>query len=877
MSEQAGSRPSTRMLIDRVPLPGEGAPGRFSDDQILEHFLDWTLEQGFELYPHQEEAVLEIMAGRHVVLNTPTGSGKSLVALAMHFRALCRGERAYYTSPIKALVSEKFFDLCRVLGAERVGMLTGDAALNHDAPIICCTAEVLANVALREGSIAKVDYAVLDEFHFVADRERGIAWQIPLLTLPQTTFMLMSATLGDTSRLQRELDERTRREVALVRSADRPVPLEFSYCETPVHETIEEIVEGGRAPAYVVNFTQREAAELAQALTSMKLIDREQREAINQALHGFRFDTVYGKDIQRFLKAGVGLHHAGLLPKYRLLVEKLAQDGLLQVICGTDTLGVGVNIPIRTVLFTKLCKYDGQSTKILSVRDFKQIAGRAGRKGFDDRGWVIAQAPEHVIENLRLEAKARAAGTGKKPKKFVRKKPPERGYVHWDKDTFEKLVDGEPETLQATFRVDHGMMLNLLQRPEAQGWGDLRPDGGYSDLLRLIRESGERPVIVTRLTRESAQLFRALRGAGIVELRPRPDGKRGRSVHLAEDLQRDFSLLQTLGLYLVEALELLDRDDPEHHLHVISLAEAILENPKVILSRQEAKLKTDRVNEMKAEGLEYEARMAELEKISYPKPDVDFIYDSFNQFAADHPWVGTENIRPKSIARDMYEQWATFNDYVKTYSLSRSEGLLLRHLHQTYKTLEQTVPPSHKTEAVVDVIAWLRATIERVDSSLVQEWERMLSGAHEVDERLAARLEKMRPEELDISLDRKEFYARIRAELHQFVHALARKDWEEALASIRAQPDAAGEDWSEERLEQALAGYYEEYPVLVFDPRARQTDKTTIEQKAQHLWAVRQTLIDPEEDGFWFVEAEVDLREDQSPEGPIVRVLRIGT
>jgi superfamily II RNA helicase len=360
-----------------------------------------------------------------------------------------------------------------------------------------------------------------------------------------------------------------------------------------------------------------------------------------------------------------------------------------------------------------------------------------------------------VIENLRLEAKA---------------------------------VGGEPETLQAAFRVDHGMMLNLLQRPEAQGWGDIRPDGGYSDLLKLVRESGERPVVVTRLKRESAQLFRALRGAGIVELRPRRTTSRGRAVHLAEDLQRDFSLLQTLGLYLVEALELLEPDDPEHHLHVISLAEAILENPTVILSRQEAKLKTDRINELKAEGVEYEARMAELDKVGYPKPDADFIYNSFNQFAAQHPWVGTENIRPKSIARDMYEQWATFNDYVKTYGLARSEGLLLRHLHQTYKTLEQTVPAAHKTEAVVDVIAWLRATIERVDSSLVQEWERMLSGAHQVDERLAARLEKMRPEELDISLDRKEFYARIRAELHQLVHALARRDWEEASRASARSP-----------------------------------------------------------------------------------------
>ena len=269
--------------------------------------------------------------------------------------------------------------------------------------------------------------------------------------------------------------------------------------------------------------------------------------------------------------------------------------------------------------------------------------------------------------------------------------------------------------------------------------------------------------------------------------------------------------------------------------------------------------------------------MAELDKVSYPKPNVDFIYDTFNIFAAKHPWVGTENIRPKSIARDMYEQWSTFNDYVKTYSLARSEGLLLRHLHQTYKTLEQTVPPAHKTEAVVDVIAWLRATIERVDSSLVQEWERMLSGAHQVDEKLAAKLERMRPEELDISLDRKEFFARIRAELHQLVHALARRDWEEAAASIRAQPDAEGEPWTELRLETTLASYYAEYPTLVFDPRARQTDKTVIEEQEPHLWSVRQTLVDPEDAGFWFIEAEVDLREDQTPEGPVIRILRIGT
>lgn len=862
-------------LLDGVPLPSEGAAGRWKDERMLEHFLDWASAAGFELYPHQEEAVLEIMAGRHVILNTPTGSGKSLVALAMHFRALCEGKRAYYTSPIKALVSEKFFDLCRIFGPERIGMLTGDAALNHDAPIVCCTAEVLSNVALRDGEQAAVDYAVLDEFHFFADRDRGIAWQIPLLALPHTTFMLMSATLGDTSRFEREIAQRSRREVALVRSTLRPVPLEFSYAETPIHETIEELVHKGRAPVYVVNFTQREAAELAQSLTSMKLVEREQRDKILTALHGFRFDTTYGKDIQRFVKAGIGLHHAGLLPKYRLLIEKLSQQGLLQVICGTDTLGVGVNIPIRSVLFTKLCKYDGTNTKILAVRDFKQIAGRAGRKGYDDRGWVVAQAPEHVIENKRMEFKANAATKpGQKPKKFVRRKPPERGYVHWDDKTFEKLVEGEPETLESSFRVDHGMMLNLLQRPQARE----RPDGGYRDLLELIAAAGERPVVTLRLRREAAQLFRALRGAGIVGLHPRRSGSgRGRQVRVEEQLQQDFSLMHTLGLYLVETLPLLDREDPEYHLHAMSLAEAILEHPKLILERQEQKLKTDKVNEMKAAGIEYEARMAELDKIGYPKPDAEFIYDTFNAFARKHPWIGSENIRPKSIARDMYERWTTFNEYVTEYGLARSEGLLLRHLHQAYKTLDQTIPDAFKTDALIDAIAWLRATIERVDSSLVQEWERMLGGAHDLEDKLVRKLERMRPEELDVSLDRPGFYARIRAELHQLVHSLARRDWEEALASIRAQPDAEETAWSEERLEQALAPYFAEYGTLVFGPSARATDKTKIIELGDHHWSVQHTLVDPQDDGFWFIDGEVDLRDDHSPEGPLVRVLRIGT
>jgi superfamily II RNA helicase len=348
-----------------APLATLAEPtGSLAPDDILDRFLTHIASTGLELYPAQEEALLELMAGKHVVLSTPTGSGKSLVATGLFFKALAEGKTAFYTCPIKALVNEKFFDFCELFGAERVGLMTGDATINRDAPLICCTAEILANLALRDRS-ARADYVVMDEFHYYADRERGVAWQIPLLCLPKTTFLLMSATLGDTRSIERGVEERTGRPFASVRGNQRPVPLDYEYRDSPLHETIASLVSGGRAPVYLVNFTQRAAAEEAQNLLSVELCTKEEKESIKKELMDVPFTTPFGKDLQKFLRHGVGLHHAGLLPRYRLLVEKLAQTGLLKVVSGTDTLGVGVNIPLRSVLFTQLCKYDGEKSAIL--------------------------------------------------------------------------------------------------------------------------------------------------------------------------------------------------------------------------------------------------------------------------------------------------------------------------------------------------------------------------------------------------------------------------------------------------------------------------------------------------------------------------------
>jgi superfamily II RNA helicase len=834
-------------LLDYLTPKDESTP-----DAMLDAFLRFIGDAGITLYAAQEEAILEIMEGRHVVLNTPTGSGKSLVATAMHFRSMCLGLRSVYTCPIKALVSEKFFEACEQFGAENVGMSTGDTGINRDAPILCCTAEILSNMALRDGEKADVDYVIMDEFHYYADSERGMAWQIPLLMLREARFLLMSATLGDIHQISASIEDFTGRKVALVRSDQRPVPLHFEYRETPLLETLEDLVARSKTPIYVVNFTQRECAELAQALTSQNFSSREEKEAITKALGDFRFDSPYGKDVKRYVRHGLGLHHAGLLPRYRRVVEKLAQDGLMKVICGTDTLGVGINVPIRTVVFTKLCKFDGEKTGILSVRDFKQIAGRAGRKGYDNEGDVVCEAPEHMIENKRLKEKAEG---GKK--KIVLKKPPDKGYVHWDKDTFERLITSAPEPLESRFDVTHGMILNLLQDSPK---GRL---GGYHHLVTLIARSHERPAIKKRLRRKARQLFRSLLNAEILQIVQRPDG-RGRFVRVHLNLQRDFSLFQALSLYLIETIELLDKEAPSYALDLLSLVESILESPSVVLTAQLKAAQGELINRLKAEGVEYDDRMKELERITYPKPNADFIYDTFNAFAAKHPWVG-ENIRPKSIVRDLYERYMSFPEYIREYGLARSEGVLLRYLSDAYKTLVQSVPEPAKTDAVVDVIAFMRAMLERIDSSLVTEWEALVQPSED------APAQPLRREEKDITRDHKAFTARVRHELYALVRALAAHDYEEAFACVH--PESS---FAQAQIEASLGRYFEQYPALVTDTRARNTDRTMLTQLAPHLYRVRQVLVDPDDDNMWFLEGEIDLRADKAPSGVLLRLEHIG-
>ncbi|GAB2448472.1 superfamily II RNA helicase [Conyzicola lurida] len=869
----ATTAPAT--LLERAPSP-------YDADAAFENFSEWADSRGLRLYPAQEEALIEIVSGANLILSTPTGTGKSLVAIGAHFAALAQGKRSYYTAPIKALVSEKFFALVDIFGAENVGMVTGDSSVNPDAPIICCTAEILANVALRGGADSDVDQVVMDEFHFYADPDRGWAWQVPLLTLPRVQFILMSATLGDVSRIADDLTVRTGRETAVVTGVERPVPLSYSYATTPVHETIEDLLGTGQAPIYIVHFSQLAALERAQAMTSIKVVTREQRDEIAEAIGDFRFTTVFGQTLSRLIRSGIGVHHAGMLPKYRRLVEQLAQQGLMRVICGTDTLGVGINVPIRTVLFTALTKYDGIRTRQLTAREFHQIAGRAGRAGYDTAGTVVAQAPEHESENARLVAKA--GDDPKKIKKIVRKKAPD-GFVSWGEPSFNRLISAEPEVLTSSMQVSHSMILNVIARE-----GD-----AFQEMRDLIFGSHDPWHKQLAMARQALAIYRTLRTADVVtqvarvepaatspaltsalvgvdgfdsgEYEDWDDEPKAADIHydirLTVDLQPNFALNQPLSPFALAVFELLDPESPSYALDMISILESTLDDPRPILSQQQFLARGEAVASMKAEGIEYDQRMELLEQVTWPKPLEELLDASFEQYSATQPWIGDFELSPKSVVRDMYERAMTFADYVGYYKLARSEGLVLRYLSDAYRAVRQTVPDEAKTEELLDLIEWLGELVRQVDSSLVDEWEQLINptapGAAPV----------LPPAPPSILGNPRAFRVLVRNELFRRVQLAALDKYEE-LGELDAASGFTADAWGD-----AMDAYWDVHDALGTDADARSSAMLIVDEGATQ-WTVRQIFADPSGDHDWGISATVDLEESAELGVAVVKVTAVG-
>jgi superfamily II RNA helicase len=842
---------TTPLIDDASDLSALQAKGADADE-LFASFAAWAEANGTTLYPAQEEALIELVSGANVVLATPTGSGKSLVATGAQYVALAAGRRSYYTAPIKALVSEKFFALCGIFGAENVGMLTGDAAVNAGAPIITCTAEVLANIALREGGRSQTPIStslvVMDEFHYYGDPDRGWAWQVPLLELPRAQFLLMSATLGDVTFLRDDLTRRTGRPTALVAGAERPVPLFYHYATTPMHETIGDLLDTRQAPIYVVHFTQAAALERAQALMSVNVCTKEEKAAIRDTIGAFRFSTAFGATLSRLVRHGIGVHHAGMLPKYRRLTEQLAQAGLLKVICGTDTLGVGINVPIRTVVFSALSKYDGTRTRLLSAREFHQIAGRAGRAGYDTAGTVVVQAPDHEVENLKQFAKV--ADDPKKRRKLVRRKAPE-GMVPWGEPTMQRLISAQPEPLNSNMRVSTAMILDVVDRP-----GD-----PCLAMRRLLGENHEPRKRQLQHIRQAVGIARSLLQAGVLERVDTPDG---RHYGLTVDLPRDFALYQPLSTFALAAIDVLDPASESYALDVVSVIEATLEDPRQILAAQLKQARGEAVAAMKAEGIEYDERMELLDDVTYPKPLAEMLEHTFEVYCQTNPWAADAQLSPKSVVREMWERAMTFKEYVSVYGLTRSEGAVLRYLSDVFKALRSGVPAAARTEEVTDIVEWLGELVRQVDSSLLDEWEQLTSPDQPLDAPVAVPT-RPRP----VTGNDRAFTAMVRNALFRRVELFARRRWDE-LGQLDA--DAG---WTAQRWADVGAAYFDEHEDVGTGADARGPAHLIVERRPD-TWRVRQILDDPAGDRDWGFEAEVDLAASDEEGVPVIRLVDAG-
>ena len=897
------------------------------DDALYEAFSSWASSTGRPLYRHQDESLIEILSGNHVIAATPTGSGKSMIALAAHFVSMAHGGRSYYTAPLKALVSEKFFDLVSLFGADNVGMVTGDVSLNADAPIICCTAEILANQSLREGPTLDADMIVMDEFHFYADPQRGWAWQVPLLELTRPQFIAMSATLGDTTVFRKRWTDRTGRPTVEITDAQRPVPLEYDYVVDTIQDTVERLLSEGRHPIYIVHFSQIDAVDTASSLMDRKLVSPEVRSQIARELSSVSFTKGFGQTLRGLLSHGIGVHHAGMLPRYRRLVERLTQQGLLPVICGTDTLGVGINVPIRTVLLTSLVKFDGSKMRHLRSREFHQIAGRAGRAGFDTVGFVRVLAPEHEVEIARERARLTAAQEAardereaKRAKKKATKKRsgPKEGQITWSRSTFERLRDAAPEALQSHFEMTHSTVLNVLG-----GAADAGRDPA-EHLVDLALHNDDQPLPANPHIRHLADIYTSLLQAGVVEhLSSSRAQELGVSrLQLVADLPDDFALNQPLSPFALAAFELLDPDSPTFALDVISIVEAVLEDPRPLLYAQENQAKAAAVASMKAQGMEYDERMAALEEISWPKPLEELLSPAFSVYARSNPWVGDLELSPKSVIREMIENAMTFTELISRYDVGRSEGVILRYLSDAYRMMRQVIPEEIMTEELDSMISWLADLIRSVDSSLLDEWEAMMNGEELAEAESAASavgLERAFGADesgaIAFTANRHAFRNAVRRALFTFVELMSRDDVD---GLERATAQAADNDelfaqvapWTGDDWDHALERYWAEHDWIDINQGARSQALCALEEQVSgedvlalmpfsvrdnanqrsrfeafaravdeappgSVWLATQTITDPEGNMDWRIAALVDLGASDKEKRVVLTVLTV--
>ncbi len=440
-------------------------------DIELGFYERFFFSRDLEPYPVQEKAIEKIVAGESVLVTVPTGTGKTLMAKAGIWKALARGETAIYTTPLRALTEEKYRELCDDFGADKVGFATGDYKVNPDAPVQVIVAEILWNKIYGDRVHAPADVVIMDEGHYFNDPERGHVWEQSIIGLDaRSQLVILSATVGDAEQFCNWVYSCRRVELALVQSNERKIPLYHQYRESYLIEVARDLFQKGECPTIIFTFGRELCFERARLLKSCsRFTTDEERARIAEVAEATLLDRGISKELKPLLLHGIGIHHAGILPKYKQMVERLTLERLIKFVVSTETISAGINLPAKRVIFPEMRKYIQGKARLLNSAEYHQMAGRAGRPQFDTDGVAIALAPEAVVQTIRKEMKDAQKGRFTVDENKVRRTAYSRakaeaqkdGDVTWDEEAFNRVVAGKPAPLRSQTKITAEQILAI--------------------------------------------------------------------------------------------------------------------------------------------------------------------------------------------------------------------------------------------------------------------------------------------------------------------------------------------------------------------------------------------------------------------------------
>ncbi len=692
--------------------------------------------RGIEPYPVQEQAIRHIVAGTSVLVTVPTGTGKTLMAKAALQAAVMRGERAIYTTPLRALTEEKYRELCADFGDENVGFATGDYKVNREAPIQVEVAEILWNRVVGDKSVCPAEVVVMDEGHYFNDPERGYVWEQSIIGLdPRSQLVILSATVGRPDRFCQWASLTRRVPMELVESRERKVPLVHDFREEPLIDTVRELAHKGDVPAIVFVFGREQCFEVARLLKSCRRFTTDEEKAKVEALcDEALLPGGVANELRPLFSHGIGIHHAGILPRYKQLVEQLALERLIKFVVSTETIAAGINLPARTVVFPSLRKFIKNEPRMVTAAEYHQMAGRAGRPQFDDRGLAITLAPEEIVSELKKElrdaAKRPAYDEGKVRKSVYNKARSEaqrKGDIIWTPESHAELVRGEPAELRSKTKITTEQVLAIglpdLATTALPGAGFVAPK--KTELAERMAEAeaslppSMRLDIVTMidnllledrerrgLHKTLAQLVDNLRAIEVIDQH---------GTQVAGMMIRQLQGMD--GLFIWYALYNHDLD----YVELRQLVEFLVDHDIIQrqLDRKEEDKKREwvkaRLRELRLENpqLTWDDVVAEWER-EHPRPltKVEEVFQAFSA-AVPHPELHGGK-KPKNVWATMEDSGMSFLEFVAAEGLQHEEGNLFSYLVRVMNFANKLGEASH-LDQLCDLSDRVRALLARID------------------------------------------------------------------------------------------------------------------------------------------------------------------